>query len=175
VSGGGDQTVPVPGPAAIGGKAHGLALIARAGLRVPEAAVLKTSFWRRHRSSDAGNQDLRDVLRGAVGALEQGTGLRFGSSRRPLLLSARSGAPVSMPGMLETVLNVGFTDTSARGMIALTGNPRLGWDSYRRFVESLATVVHGCPHEPFEQAIRDQLASDEVLSRESSRSARSKA
>jgi len=98
------------------------------------------------------------VLRGAVEALQGQTGLRLGSSRRPLLLSVRSGAPVSMPGMLETVLNVGMSDVSARGLIGLTGNPRLAWDSYRRFVESFATVVHGCPREPFEQALRDQLS-----------------
>ena len=89
--------------------------------------------------------------RGA-GRSERSTGLDLGSATRPLLLSVRSGAPVSMPGMLETVLNVGLCEVSIRGLIALTGNPRLAWDSYRRLVESFAAVVHGCPREPFERA-----------------------
>ncbi|MGZ4349470.1 MAG: DUF47 family protein [Solirubrobacteraceae bacterium] len=152
----GDPAVAVPDALTIGGKAHGLARVARAGLRVPEAAVLKTSLARAQlRSPDT--ERLREILDGAVDALEARTGLRVGSPRRPLLLSVRSGAPVSMPGMLETVLNVGMCDVSARGMIALTGNPRLAWDCYRRLVESFASVVHGLPHEPFARALQDRI------------------
>ena len=97
------------------------------------------------------------MLARALEALESGTSLCVGSSRRPLLLSVRSGAPVSMPGMLETVLNVGMCDIAVAGMIALTGNPRLAWDCYRRLVESFAGVVHHCTREPFEQALSNQL------------------
>lgn len=147
----------IPDASVIGNKAHGLARIARAGLRVPEAAVLSTSLARARREGALDMQELQDVLAGAVATLEARTGLRLGSSRAPLLLSVRSGAPVSMPGMLDTVLDVGMSEASARGLIALSGNPRLAWDSYRRFVESYATVVHGCPREPFEQALRAQL------------------
>lgn len=153
----GDLAGQVPDSMAIGAKAHGLARMARAGLRVPEAAVLKTSFSRSRPDSDGDDARLRDVLEGALEALQNSTGLRLGGSRAPLLLSVRSGAPVSMPGMLETVLNVGMCDISARGMIGLTGNPRLAWDCYRRLIESFASVVHGCPHEPFEHALRSQL------------------
>ena len=160
----GDASVPVPDASTIGAKAHGLGRIARAGLRVPDAAVLKTSFWRSRMDAPADDERLRGALTGAVGALQGRTGLRLGSSRRPLLLSVRSGAPVSMPGMLETVLNVGLCEVSARGLIALTGNPRLAWDSYRRFVESFAAVVHGCPREPFEQAVRARLGAAGVQS-----------
>ena len=113
---------------------------------------MKTSFSRSRPDSDGDDARLRDVLEGALEALQNSTGLRLGGSRAPLLLSVRSGAPVSMPGMLETVLNVGMCDISARGMIGLTGNPRLAWDCYRRLIESFASVVHGCPHEPFEHA-----------------------
>ncbi len=95
---------------------------------------------------------LRMLVSAAVGALQARSGLRLGSARRPLILSVRSGAPASMPGMLETVLDVGLCDESVEGLIALTGNPRLAWDSYRRLVESFAHVVAGCPLEPFEQA-----------------------
>jgi pyruvate,orthophosphate dikinase len=160
----GDPSIPVPGAMTIGAKAHGLARLARAGFRVPEAAVLKTSFSRSRMHPSNGDEHLREVVSGAVDALQGQTGLRLGSPRRTLLLSVRSGAPVSMPGMLETVLNVGVCDISVRGLIAQTGNPKLAWDSYRRLVESFATVVDGCPHEPFEQAVRDQLAAAAVES-----------
>jgi len=153
----GDASASLPAASVIGAKAHGLARIARAGLRVPEAAVLKTSLARAQLAGTLDERGLREVLVGAVSALEARTGLRLGSSRTPLLLSVRSGAPVSMPGMLETVLDVGMCDASVRGLIALSGNPRLAWDSYRRFVESYATVVHACPREPFEQALRALL------------------
>ena len=95
---------------------------------------------------------LRMLVSAAVGALQARSGLRLGSARRPLILSVRSGAPASMPGMLETVLDVGLCDESVEGLVALTGNPRLAWDSYRRLVESFAHVVAGCPLEPFERA-----------------------
>jgi len=152
-----DPSVAIPDAMTIGGKAHGLARIARAGLRVPEGVVLKTTFSRGQSSSTETDGRLREVLADALEALESGTSLRLGSSRRPLLLSVRSGAPVSMPGMLETVLNVGMCDSGVAGMIALTGNPRLAWDCYRRLVESFAGVVYHCAREPFEQALSNQL------------------
>jgi len=158
----GDSGDPVPDAVTIGAKAHGLARMARAGLRVPEAAVLKTTFARD--LIDGSPLELRKVLASAVDALQASTGLRLGSSIRPLLLSVRSGAPVSMPGMLETVLNVGMCEESVRGLVALTGNPRLAWDSFRRFVESFATVVYGCPPEPLELAVRERLATAGVAS-----------
>jgi pyruvate, orthophosphate dikinase len=151
----GDSAVPIPDADSIGAKAHGLARIAGAGLRVPEAVVLTTAFAR---ARDAGTAPpLVELLAGAISSLEARTGLRLGSGRRPLLLSVRSGAPASMPGMLETVLNIGMGDAAVGGLVALTGNPRLAWDSYRRLIESYAAVVHGCPHEPFERALREQL------------------
>ncbi len=153
-----DSTGPLPDASVIGAKAFGLARLARAGLRVPEAAVLKTSLSRRRMRSGTDGEHLREVVSSALDALERTTGLRFGSPRRPLLLSVRSGAPTSMPGMLETVLNVGLCDASVKGLIAQSGNPKLAWDSYRRLVESYATVVYGCPHEPFEAALRARLA-----------------
>ncbi len=82
--------------------------------------MLKTSLARAQLGGAADERELREVLLGAVGALEARTGLRLGSTRAPLLLSVRSGAPVSMPGMLETVLDVGMCEASVRGLIALT-------------------------------------------------------
>lgn len=158
----GDPGATIPDALTIGAKAHGLARLARAGVRVPEAAVLTTSFARRHQGGADWDQRLEEVVERAVGALEGQTGLRLGSSRRPLLVSVRSGAPVSMPGMLETVLDVGMNEGAVRGLIALHGNPRLAWDCYRRFVQSFACVVHGCLHAPFDAAVADSLAQEGV-------------
>ncbi len=94
----GDSSLPLPDASTIGAKAYGLARIARVGLPVPEAVVLTTGFWRSWAGSAIDDAALRDALRGAVDALERRMGLRLGSSRRPLLLSVRSGAPTSMPG-----------------------------------------------------------------------------
>ena len=154
----GDQTGPIPDVSVIGAKGFGLARLAQAGLRVPDAAILKTSLSRRRMGSGTNGGHLREAVSCALDALERTTGLRYGNPRRPLLLSVRSGAPISMPGMLETVLNVGLCDASVKGLIAQSGNPRLAWDSYRRLVESYATVVHGCPHVPFAAALRARLA-----------------
>jgi pyruvate,orthophosphate dikinase len=149
----GDELRPIPDALVIGAKAQALARMALAGLRVPEAAVLTTEIARNRLQPGSRPVDLREVVADAVEMLSARTGLRLGSARRPLLLSVRSGAPVSMPGMLETVLNVGLGETAVGGLVALTGNPRLAWDSYRRFVESYATVVRGCPHDEFERAL----------------------
>jgi len=145
----------VPEPAEIGRKAQGLARMARAGLRVPQAVVLGTAVSRRHVETGRA-PELRKLLDRAVGAVECATGLGLGDGRRPLLLSVRSGAPVSMPGMLETVLDIGLCDATVGGLVAMTGNPRLAWDCYRRLIESYARVVAGCPAEPFEQSTRER-------------------
>jgi len=146
-----DGAGEVPDSATIGAKGHGLARMARAGLPVPEAVILGTSVSSAPGAEGSGRQ-LRSLVLAAVGALQDRTGLRLGSARRPLVLSVRSGAAASMPGMLETVLDVGICDESVEGLIAMTGNPRLAWDSYRRLVESYAHVVAHCPLAPFEQA-----------------------
>jgi pyruvate, orthophosphate dikinase len=159
VLGEGDDEIPDRDE--IGAKAHGLARMVRAGLRVPEATVLGTAV---SRSQLAGRDapQLHELLPAAVRPLESRTGLRLGSSRRPLLLSVRSGSPVSMPGMLETVLDVGLCDATVGGLMAMTGNPRLAWDCYRRLVESFGHVVAGCPPQPFEQATREWLSDSGV-------------
>ncbi len=151
----GHQGAKVPDVASIGAKGHALARMAQAGLPVPEAAILGTTLYRKAVAGD--DVQLRMLASAAVGALQAQSGLRLGSARRPLILSVRSGAPASMPGMLETVLDVGICDESVEGLVALTGNPRLAWDSYRRLVESFAHIVAHCPLEPFEKATAERL------------------
>lgn len=156
----GGSSAPVPAATAIGAKAHGLARLVRAGMRVPDAAVLTTSLWHASRGGAEAGTAVSEAVAAAVDAIASRTGLRFGSRRRPLLVSVRSGAPVSMPGMLETVLNVGLCDATVGGLVAQTGNPKLVWDSYRRLIESFAAVIHGVAHDPFDQALRDRLRAD---------------
>lgn len=154
-------TVPDPLPSAeqVGNKAHHLMRMARLGLPVPPGFVLSTELCRRHATGgDSALAGLPDLLREEVRELARVTGRELGSARRPLLLSVRSGAAVSMPGMMETILNVGLNPSSLRGLVRLTGNPRLAADCWRRLVEQYATVVHGCPTEPFALALRAMLA-----------------
>lgn len=135
---------PVPGADAIGNKAHNLARMVRIGLRVPPAFVIGTAWCAR-----AATLGVADWLP-AVQALEAATGRRLADPRRPLLLSVRSGAPVSMPGMMETLLNVGLNDAAVQGLVRSTGNPRLAWDAYRRLVAGYGEVVLGLPASTFE-------------------------
>ena len=124
---------------------------------VPEAAVLTTEVCRAASAGDLDDAHLRTLTTAATNALDARAGLQLGNARRPLVVSVRSGAPASMPGMLETVLNVGLCEQTVEGFLALTGNPRLAWDSYRRLVESFAHVVADCPLEPFERATASRL------------------
>jgi len=144
----------------VGNKAWNLMLMAQAVLPVPPAFVLPTSWC--HRDLTLQDAQLRQTLGEGVSALEATTGLAFGAARRPLLVSVRSGAAVSMPGMMETVLDIGLNAESVEGLIRLTGNPRLAWDSYRRLVQSYAEVVANLPTEPFDALVATALVQDEA-------------
>jgi pyruvate,orthophosphate dikinase len=159
----------------LGNKAFNLLLMAAAGLPVPPGFVLPTAWCRRFRRAASGSparggplprteasEAARSVLADGVARLERLTGLGFGSARRPLLLSVRSGARVSMPGMMETVLDIGMNEQTVAGLIRATGNPRLAWDSYRRLVQGYAEVVAGVPAERLDGAVRAALAENDV-------------
>lgn len=142
----------------VGGKAAGLIRMARAGLPVPPAFVLSTALCRRYQDApEAALADARALTRRGMAALEASTTRTFGDRRRPLLVSVRSGAAVSMPGMLETVLNVGLTPDSVRGLIRQTGNPRFAWDCYVRLIRQLCTVAHGGGDELFADAVAAEV------------------
>jgi len=152
------ELLPAGEEAEVGNKAWNLMRMAAAGLPVPPGFVLPTAWCgtRRPREEMARG----DVLGQGIARLERTTGLSFGSSRRPLLVSVRSGAAVSMPGMMETVLDVGVNDETVEGLVRLTGNPRLAWDSYRRLIQGFAEVVQGLPTGPFDALIQDALATE---------------
>jgi pyruvate,orthophosphate dikinase len=135
--------------AAMGSKAWNLLRMARMSLPVPPAFVLGTYYCANSGSRKPAGSDL---WRPGLRALERSTGLSFGDARRPLLVSVRSGAPISMPGMMETLLNVGLCDATAAGLLRQTGNPRLIWDAYRRHVAAYGEVVAGLPARLFEEA-----------------------
>jgi pyruvate, orthophosphate dikinase len=142
----------------VGFKAHNLWRIARLGLPVPPAFVLGIEYCHEYfRRGCTAPDGLRDLLAAKIRHVEQASGLVFGGARKPLLVSVRSGAPVSMPGMLETILDVGLNDQTLRGLVRLTGNPRGAWDSYRRLVQSFAEIVHRCPAGEFEAVCAEHL------------------
>ncbi len=155
-----NEALPEDGTETVGNKAWNLMRLAQAGLPVPPGFVLPTAWCRA--SGDPG--ELRPALAAGIARLEQATGLEFGSARRPLLVAVRSGAAVSMPGMLETVLDIGLNARAIEGLIRLTGNPRLAWDCDRRLVQGYAEVVAGLPAEPFEALLRAAVAGEGVES-----------
>jgi pyruvate, orthophosphate dikinase len=129
---------------AVGGKAANLARMAALGLPVPPAFVLPISLCAAMLKSEAAAaQSLADSLTEGIEFLENATGKRFGDRRRPLLVSVRSGAARSMPGMLDTVLDVGCSAAAERGLVRMTGHPRFASDCRRRFLESYGIVVLG--------------------------------
>jgi pyruvate, orthophosphate dikinase len=140
------------GAAEVGGKAWNLMRMVQAGMPVPPAFVLPTDWC--GRKPGAADQSLRSALATGVLRIERATGLTFGG-RHPLLLSVRSGAATSMPGMMETVLDVGLNADTVQGLIALTGNPRLAWDSYRRLIQGYAEVVAELPTGPFDALVEN--------------------
>jgi pyruvate,orthophosphate dikinase len=132
----------------IGFKAHNLARMAHIGLPVPPAFVLDTRYCRDAEARKAASS--REVWGHALQAVERAAGKRFCDPGNPLLVSVRSGAPVSMPGMLGTLLNIGLCDATIAGMLRQTGNPRLVWDTYRRLVANYGELVEGMPVKVFE-------------------------
>ena len=148
---------------AIGAKAANLARMAALGLPVPPAFVLPVRLCADIIGKDAhAERHLRDGLKEGIAFLEGATGKRFGDHRQPLLVSVRSGAARSMPGMLDTVLNVGCTSIAVQGLIRLTGRPRLAWDCRRRFLESYAETVLGLDPAPFAARLAELITSEDV-------------
>ncbi len=145
----------------LGGKGANLAEMSKIGISVPPGFTITTDTCTEY--NQLGKDKVVALLKGeveaAVAEVEEIMGSKFGSNENPCLLSVRSGARVSMPGMMDTVLNLGMNDNSVEGLIARTGNERFAWDSYRRFVQMFGGVVLGVgalskeDHDPFEVII----------------------
>lgn len=138
----------------VGGKGANLAEMAGIGLPVPPGFSITTEVCTAY-GANGGKFD--DTLRAEVAAgiahIEVVTGKSFGDSTNPLLVSVRSGARVSMPGMMDTVLNLGLNDATVEGLAAASGDARFAWDSYRRFIQMYSDVVLGLDHYRFEDAL----------------------
>jgi pyruvate,orthophosphate dikinase len=147
----------------VGAKAANLVRMAALGLPVPPAFVLPVELCAEIvRDDSKAKQKMIDGLAEGISFLEKATGRLFGDRRRPLLVSVRSGAARSMPGMLDTVLNVGCTLAAINGLVRMTGHPRFAWDCRRRFLESYATVVLGIDPAPFAKRLADMVKAEGV-------------
>ena len=138
----------------LGGKGSNLCEMVRLGLPVPPGFVISTEASREyfslgHRSPEG----LEESIRENIQSLEKTIGRKFGSVDRPLLLSVRSGAKVSMPGMMDTILNLGLNDQIVEGLAAMMGAPRPAYDAYRRFLQIYAQVVLSAEAEMFEEIL----------------------
>ena len=140
----------------LGGKGANLAEMSSLGLPVPPGFTISTAvcsyFYAHERSYPT---DLEAVVDRALRGIEQSLGRGFGDPARPLLVSVRSGAPVSMPGMMDTVLNLGLNDATVEGLAGESGDRRFAFDSYRRFIQMYGSVVLGVKHYTFEVALED--------------------
>ena len=149
----------------IGGKGAGLAEMSALGLPVPPGFTLSTEIGRLYLASGHVFPDgLADEVDSALASVGRIAGRRFGDARDPLLVSVRSGAAVSMPGMMDTVLNLGLNDETVEGLARVSGDRRFAFDSYRRFIQMYGHVVLGLDHGVFEEKLEDyKLARGLVL------------
>ena len=147
----------------LGGKGANLAEMTKIGLPVPFGFTITTEACNRYYDENMTiGQDLIDSIYEKVAELEEVTGKKFGSTENPLLVSVRSGAVISMPGMMDTVLNLGLNDQSVEGLAALTENRRFAMDSYRRFIQMFGDVVLEIPKAKFDKVFDGQKAAKGV-------------
>jgi len=148
----------------LGGKGANLAEMASIGLPVPPGFTITTevctAFYKNNRAHPAG---LNAQVLAALARIEAAVGRKFGDPRDPLLVSVRSGARVSMPGMMDTVLNLGLNSETVVGLAASSGDARFAWDSFRRFIQMFASVVLGVDHHRFEEIIEAVKLDQDVV------------
>ncbi len=138
----------------LGGKGANLAEMTNLGIPVPPGFTISTEacdiYYRNNQSYP---QDIIDQVEANLAKLEKTMGKTLGDANDPLLVSVRSGAAISMPGMMDTVLNLGLNEKAVAGIARNTGNDRFAWDAYRRFIQMFGDVVKGVPHHDFEEAL----------------------
>src|SRR5688572_3458893 len=143
----------------LGGKGANLADMTLVPLPVPPGFTITTDTCGDY--NDAGQKlprGLMEEVRTNIARVEKATGKKFGDPRNPLLVAARSGAKFSMPGMMDTVLNIGLNDEVVEGLARLSGNPRFAYDSYRRLINMFGDTVMGVDHHHFEHELSDVKA-----------------
>ena len=148
----------------LGGKGANLAEMATIGLPVPPGFTITTDLCTAfYKNGSRYPADLDAQVRDALTRVEDAVGLKFGDPEKPLLVSVRSGARVSMPGMMDTVLNLGLNDDTVQGLVAASGDERFAWDSYRRFIQMFGSVVLGVDHHRFEEIIEQAKIDSGVI------------
>lgn len=140
----------------LGGKGANLSEMVRIGVPVPPGFTVSTEACNAYLDSEETfPEGLKEQILEALKSVEKSTGKRFGDKNNPLLISCRSGGKFSMPGMMDTVLNIGLNDKTAAGLLELTGDERFLYDSYRRLVQMFGSVVMGVPDEAFEEVLTE--------------------
>ncbi|HYX76276.1 MAG TPA: pyruvate, phosphate dikinase, partial [Gaiellaceae bacterium] len=139
----------------LGGKGAGLAEMTALGIPVPGGFTITTDACRDYLEAGELPEGVEAEIDEHLGALEEKTGKRFGDPREPLLVSVRSGAAISMPGMMDTILNLGLNDDAVEGLAGTTGNERFAQDSYRRLIQMFGEVVDGIDAARFEEALAE--------------------
>ena len=139
----------------LGGKGANLAEMARLGLPVPPGFTITTEACTHCNTGDGFPADLEAEVTAALSGVEQIVGSSLGDPENPVLVSVRSGGRISMPGMMDTVLNIGLNDATVEGLARLSGDPRFAYDSYRRFIQMYGDVVLGVDHYHFEELLED--------------------
>jgi pyruvate,orthophosphate dikinase len=139
----------------LGGKGAGLAEMTTIGIPVPPGFTIASSLCLHYLESHQFPKRLRVEVENTLQRLETATGKHFGDGDNPLLVSVRSGAAVSMPGMMETILSLGLNDSTVEGLTRQSDNPHFAWDSYRRFVQMYGSVVFDLPKRPFDHLLEE--------------------
>ncbi len=140
----------------LGGKGAGLAEMTNIGLPVPAGFTITTEVCEiYYKNNKQYPEEVKKQVLENLKKLEEVTGKKLGDPNDPLLVSVRSGAPVSMPGMMETILNLGLNDKSVEGLVKKTGNPRFAYDAYRRFITMFGSTAMGIERELFENAFTE--------------------
>src|SRR6476620_3129085 len=139
--------------AVLGGKGANLAEMTNLCVPVPPGFTIACDVCIAYLRDGVVTEALREEVGSNLARLEATSGKKFGDPTRPLLVSVRSGAPMSMPGMMETILNLGLNDRTVAGLAGASGNARFAFDSYRRFIQMYGDVVLGVPHSKFEQLL----------------------
>ncbi len=147
----------------LGGKGAGLVDMTYAGLPVPPGFIITIDVCKEYYSNGREMpKGLMDEVKSAMHKLEEITGKSFGSKDNPLLVSVRSGAPISMPGMMDTILNLGLNDDTIRALVSRTKNERFAWDAYRRFIQMFSKVVLGINDSLFSKALEEMKKRENV-------------
>ena len=147
----------------LGGKGANLAEMTNLGLPIPQGFTVTTEactdYYNNGRTI---SEDIQQQIFTALADLEKKQGKKFGDTENPLLVSVRSGARASMPGMMDTILNLGLNDVAVEGFAKKTGNPRFAYDSYRRFIQMFSDVVMEVPKSLFERVLDEIKAAKQV-------------